>query len=329
MKIVPLSRRTLLAGSAASPLLLGTAARAQTIIPDKGLTMLVGFVANGGTDIIARKIAVKIERRVGRHLLVQNRPGGPGGIPGEILKKDSGDGSVVGFLASTTLISKLVVPDFPFDPLTDINGISLAGNWPIGLVVSPKLGIKTFDEYVKWVKEGDPKRMKLGSTASDAFIEAFSRMAGHAMGISFQPTPFRGAAPMVADLSEGRLSAAVSGTVSLLQHHRGGRVRLLMTTGPKRLASTPDVPTARELGFPGLEDTEWFGLFASAKTPRPLIDEWNRQVRAVLSDKLLITELGDLGLEVQTSTPDEANARVAEHMKRWMQNLKDVGMASR
>lgn len=328
MKTNSLTRRSALAGAAGATLLPSRLAQAQTILPDKSLTMLVGFVANGGTDIIARKIAVPIERRIGRRVVVQNKPGGPGAIPGEMLKRDSGDGSTVAILASTTLVSKLAVPDFPFDPLTDIAAISLAGTWPVGLAVSPRLGVRTFHEYLEWLKGDDPRRFKLGSTASDAFIKAFSRMVGHAIGVTFQPQPFRGAAPMVADLNDGRLSAAVSGVVSLLQHHRGGRVRLLMTTGPKRMAATPDVPTARELGYTGLEDLEWFAFFASAKTPAPLIAEWNRQVRAALADKLLTIELADLGLRVETSTPDETAARVVRHLQIWKEHLKEVGMAS-
>jgi tripartite-type tricarboxylate transporter receptor subunit TctC len=119
MKPPILSRRLLLAGSAAAPLLLPESGQAQTTLPDKALTVLVGFAANGGTDTIARAIVPAIERRVGRHTTVSNRPGSSGAVPGEVLKKDSGDGSTVAFLASTTLISKLATHDFPFDPLTE------------------------------------------------------------------------------------------------------------------------------------------------------------------------------------------------------------------
>jgi len=321
------ARRSLLAGAACTSLLTPLSrAHAQTTLPDKGLQLLTGFVTGGGTDIIARRIAVAIERRVGRHVVVANRPGGVGSVPGEMLKKDSGDGSVVALLASTTLVSGLMIPNFPFEPLTDLAPISLAGTWPMALAVSPSLGIRTFEEYLSWAKDGDAKRRRLGSTASDGFIQAFSLMVGKAMDIKFEPAPYRGSAPMVNDLKDGRLDAAVSGLVSLLEHHRGGRLRLLMTTAPQRLETLPHVPTVRELGYAGLEDLEWFAFFASAKTPAPLIDEWNRQITAVLTDQAQIVELAQFGMKAQTSTPQETAARVVSHLKLWKENMLGVGM---
>jgi tripartite-type tricarboxylate transporter receptor subunit TctC len=321
------ARRSLLAGAACTSLLTPLSrAHAQTTLPDKGLQMLTGFVTGGGTDIIARRIAVAIERRVGRHVVVANRPGGIGSVPGEMLKRDSGDGSVVALLASTTLVSGLMIPNFPFDPLTDLAPISLAGTWPMALAVSPKLGIRTFEEYLAWAKGDDAQRRRLGSTASDGFIQAFSLMVGKEVGIKFEPAPYRGSAPMVYDLQDGRLDAAVSGLVSLLEQHRGGRVRLLMTTAPKRLETLPNVPTARELGYPGLEDLEWFGFFSSAKTPAPLIEEWNRQITAVLTDPAQIAELAQFGMSAETTSPRDTAARIVDHLTRWKAVMQSVGM---
>ena len=128
MKTGLLARRTFLAGAAIAPLV---SARAQTSLPDKQVQLLVGFVTGGGIDFIARKIAVPIERRIGRHVTVINRPGGPGAAPGEMLKKDAGEGTVLAFMPSTTLVSSLVPPGFGFDPLTDLTPITIAGTWPI------------------------------------------------------------------------------------------------------------------------------------------------------------------------------------------------------
>jgi tripartite-type tricarboxylate transporter receptor subunit TctC len=326
LKIPSLTRRTLLAGGVLAPALLPNFSRAQTRLPDKGLEFLVGFVANGGADVVARAIAAPIERRTGRHISVQNRPGNAGSVPGEIVKKSAPDGSTLAFLSSTTLVSKLVQPNFPFDPVTDLTAISLAGTWPMGLAVSPKTGIRTFDEYLKWVWHDDAKRLVLGSTASDAFIEAFSMMVGKSLGVKFQPAAYRGAQPMVNDLSEGRLSAAVSSTASLVEGYRSNRLRLLMTTSPKRLPAAPDVPTARELGYPGLEGLEWFAFFAPTKTPAPLISEWNHQIRAVFAEGELIARLSQMGITPETSTSEEAAARVVDHLGLWKERMFDVGM---
>ena len=128
--------------------------------------------------------------------------------------------------------------------------------------------------------------------------------------------PFRGAAALVGDLADGRMPAAVSGMVSLLQHHRGGRVKLLMTTSSKRLAVAKAIPTARELGYPGLEVVEWFAYFAKAGTAAPadrrMEPPWSR---TVLDDGNLKGELTQLGLDVEASTPQEVAARVVSHQK--------------
>ena len=131
---------------------------------------------------------------------------------------------------------------------------------------------------------------------------------------------------MVNDLAEGRLPAAVSGVVSLLQHHRGGRIKLLMTTGPKRLAAGKEIPTARELGYAGLEVDEWFAFFVKAGTAQSTIDAWNEQIRFVLDDRVLQSELVQLGLEVQTSTPQAVVTRVREHQKAWKQRMLSIGI---
>jgi tripartite-type tricarboxylate transporter receptor subunit TctC len=324
---VALQRRLLLGGAAcAAPALFFPTARAQTTLPDKAVRILTGFQANGGTDIIARLIATRIQRRLSRRITVENRPGDSGSMPGELVKKGSADGSTLAFLASTTLVSRLGQADFPFDPLVDLAPISLAGTWPMGLAVSPKLGVSTFGEYLEYLKSDEPERHKLGNTASDAFIEIFNLMFSREVGVTMKAVPFRGAAALVGDLADGRVPAAVSGIVSLLQHHRGGRVKLLMTTSSNRLAVAKGIPTARELGYPGLEVVEWFAYFAKAGTAAPVIDEWNRLVRTVLDDGNLKGELEQLGLDVQSSTPQEVAARVASHQKEWKARMESVGM---
>lgn len=324
-----LPRRSFLAGAAfAAPALPPRAGQTQSALPDKGLRILVGFQANGGTDIIARLIATQLQRRLGRHVVVENKPGDSGAVPGELAKKGSTDGSTLAFLASTTLVARLGQADFPFDPLADLASISLAGNWPMGLAVSPKLGIATFEDYLKYLKSDDPDRYKLGNTASDAFIQAFNLMFSREVGVTMKGTNFRGASALVNDLADGRIPAAVSGMVSLLQHHRGGRLKLLMTTGTQRLAVARDVPTARELGYGALEVIEWFGYFAKAGTAMPAIDEWNRQLRFVLGDRALGSELAQLGLDVETSTPQEMRVRIADHQRMWKARMQSVGMPS-
>jgi len=326
----PINRRRLMALSTAfaAPTVVAPRAHGQTVLPERGLRILIGFQANGGTDIIARLIATQLQRRLGRHVVVENKPGDSGAVPGELVKKGPQDGSTLAFLASTTLVSRLGQVDFPFNPLVDLDPVSLAGNWPMGLAVSPKLGISTFQDYLKYLKSDEPDRDKLGTTASDAFVQAFNLTFSKEVGVPMKGVPFRGAAAMVSDLADGRIPAAVSGIVSLLQHHRGGRLKLLMTTGDKRLAVAKEIPTTRELGYGGLEVVEWFAFFVRAGTAAPLIAAWNNQIGAILEDRNIQGELAQLGLEVQSSTPQEVTARIISHQKAWKARMEAVGMRS-
>jgi tripartite-type tricarboxylate transporter receptor subunit TctC len=310
-----------------APLLaLPSRAWAETTLPDKTLHILVGFAPGGGADKMARVIAARLERRLGRHVAVENKPGGTAALPGDLLVRGAKDGSVVAFLASTTLASKFVVPDFPFDPLTDLSAITLAGTSETALAVSPVVGASTFADYLQWLKTGDADRRRIGNTSSSAFVEVFGRLISREIDASLQTVAYRGALPMVNDLQSGRLPAGVTALTSLLEHHRGGRLRLLLTSGHQRLPIARDVPTAAELGYPDLEMTEWFGFFASSAVPAPLVAEWNRHLRDVLADREARAELVSLGLDVETSTPEAFTALVASYLSAWKRRLELVGM---
>jgi tripartite-type tricarboxylate transporter receptor subunit TctC len=300
--------------------------RAQSVLPDEAITILVGFQRTGGLDVVARRLSGELERRLGRRIEVVNRQGNSGAAPGELLKKQPADGTTLALMSSPTFVARLGQRDFPFDPIVDLAPITLVGTWPLGLALSPRLGFTSLAQYAAWIKEGDAARRRIGNIASDRFIEASNRIASRALGVTLESVPYPGAAPMVDDLQDGRLAAGVSGIVGLLEHHRGRRVRLVMVTGPARLAVAQDIPTARELGMPSLETLEWYGFFARAGTPAPLIDEWNRRIGGVLHDPLVADAFAQMGLTVETSTPKELGERVVSHLAAWEARMIEVGL---
>lgn len=323
---LPLTRRRSLAGLAAGLVAAPHVLRAQSRLPEKSLRILVGFVAGGGADTVARLIGQALERRTGRHVVVENRPGNNGATPGELVRNGPADGSMVAFLASNSLACKLTAKSFPFDPLQDIAPLGLAGRFPIGLAVAPTLGLGNFAEYLDWMKQGDAKRRRLGNTSSEAFIDVMSHTIAHELDVELQIVPYRGAAPMVNDLRDGRLPAAVTAATSLLQHHRGGRLKLLLTSGRRRMRFAPDVPTARELGVPALEMQEWYGFFTAPATPADVVAEWNRQIGLVLGDPEMTAQLAQLGLEAAPTTPEEARSQLAQHLADWWLRMKEAGL---
>ena len=182
------------------------------------------------------------------------------------------------------------------------------------------------DEYLQWLKSGDDERRRLGSTSSAAFVDVFGKLIGREINVRLETVLYRGALPMVSDLQSGRLPAGVTAVTSLLEHHRGGRLRLVMTTGSKRSPMIPNIPTAVELGYPDLDVTEWFGFFASSAVPAAILAEWNKALRGVLADREVEAELRQLGLQVESTTTEEAADRVATYLQQWKKRLELVGM---
>lgn len=317
-------RRTLLLASPAVLPLSVTMAR--TTLPDATIDILVGFQSTGGPDVVARRLAAELERRMGRRVGVENRPGDAGAQPGELIKRQPPDGTTLALFASTTFVARLSDRDFPFDPVADLAPVCLIGTWPVGLAVSPAVGVTTFDAYLAWLKSGSASHRKIGNPVPDAFIQAFDRIFSREIGASIESVPYRGAGALANDLATGRLPAAVAGIVSLLEHHRGGRLRLLMTTSPERLAIVPEIPTAREVGLPGLQGLEWYGIFVRAGTPQPLIDEWNSQIGSVLRDPLVAGEFEQMGLTIVSSTPQDLAARLDLYLREWRARMVAAGL---
>jgi tripartite-type tricarboxylate transporter receptor subunit TctC len=309
-------RRRLLLSLA--PALLPRVARGQTTLPDKALRIIVGFVNNGGADLMARSIAPALERRLGRHVTVENRPGNTGQAAGEALRlATASDGSVIAFMPSTTIALRVALASYTFDPEKDIAPITVAGTFQTALAVSPSTGVASLDDFIAWAKDGDAERRRFGVTATDALLQVYAKTIGHAIDVPLEGIGYRGALPLTSDLAAGKLPAGAGGVTSFLEHHHGGMLRMLAISGDKHLATAREVPTAKELGRPEMLSEEWYGFFASSSASPAVVAEWNHQLCAVLADPGIASTLAQYGLEVEGSTPEQAAARVKAHLDSW------------
>jgi len=318
-----INRRSALALAGAA-LAAPAVARADTALPDKTLKILIGFPAGGGTDVMARVIAEALKRRTGRNVIIDNKAGASGTLAGEALKNSPPDGTTICYMPSATVVQKLTMASMPFDPQTDIAPITLAGTVQTAYCVSPTIGVNTLAEYIEWLKK-NPTRHNFGTTAMGSFTHFFGVMAGQAIGIPLEPVPYRGAAPLIADLQGGHVPAGCGGITDFLEHHRAGKVRVIFTSGEKRASAAPDIPTASELGYPSLRILGWYVFFAPPKTPAALIDAWGNELRAVLKMPEIEKRMTEFGLDVETSTPQQVSQRIATDLKRWKEILDSIG----
>ncbi len=325
-----LDRRSLLALGAvgAGTSLLPLVGGAQSAIPDKAVRLVVGFGSGNGTDVTARMLAPQLERSIGRHITVENRPGVSGATAGEMVKNGPTDGSMLALLPSTTMAGRLTTRDYPFDPLVDVTPVTLIGRLPLAIAVSRKSGVSTFEEYLAFLKAA-PENRRLGSTAaSDAFSRLYGKMMSRALGVEMTVVGFRGGSAMLTDLEQGRIPAALSNLPTLLPAHRGGRLKIVLLTGDKRSAAARTLPTAADLKLEGLELREWYAFFTSAKAPVAVVDAWNGRIRSLIEEPGARVELTQLGLDVGGTTPEETRAEVFEAMKQWKLRLESFGIAA-
>jgi len=321
--MIRLSRRTILA----APALLGvTASHAQGVLPQRGIKIVIGYPVGGGTDEMVRVIAANLQRRISRSITIENRPGVAGATVGEALKKAPTDGSVIGFIPTATLVGKLTTKAFPFDPQTDVMPLTLAGTYPTGFAVSRKIDVSTLAEYGTWLKDARPEDARFGTTSLQSFTQYFGMLVGQALGRKIEAVYFKGASPMVADLEQGRIPAAASGLTSLLQHHRGSRLRILVSSGHKRSKVAPDIPTVAELGYPALELQNWYGFFGPAGLSPEVAAALERELVATLETRETVDLLTQLGLDVETSSGEQLAKRLAADLVRWETILDSLGL---
>lgn len=325
---VAVRRRTVIASSAlaAPALLLGSAYGQGAREREKDIRIFVGFEPGGGADSVARTIATQLQRRTSRRVIVENRTGQFGALPGELVRKAPPDGAELALLSSTTLVSRLASKTFPFDPVKDLAPITKIGNFAIAFAVAPQLHIDTFKDYLEWVHQGDPARRRIAVSSNTTFIEVLNVLLRRSIKEQLEPVYYRGVTAILGEMRDGRIPATVNTMTSLLPPHRGHRARILMATGTRRLAAAPNIPTAPELGYPSLDMEEWFAFFAPPGTPAPLVAQLNKRLRSVIDDREVTELLKPLGLEVDTGEPEELVTLIESHRRSWQLRMAATGV---
>lgn len=296
----------------------------QTGLPDKPLKIVVGFPTGGGTDVVARLLAEPLKQRTGRNVIIENKAGTSGTIAAADLQNAPADGTTIAYVPSATIVQRLTMPGVPFDPLTDLAPITLAGTVQTAFRVSPTIGVGNLKKYVEWLKK-NPTRASFGTTALGSFTHFFGVVAGKAAGIPLEPVPHRGAAPLVADLQGDHIAAGCGDLTDVLEHHRTGKVKVIFTSGFKPTASAPEIQTITQLGYPQLSILGWCVFFAPPRTPAPLIDAWGKELKAVLGISESRNRLVGLSLDVGTSTSAQVTERMTADLARWKTIIDSIG----
>jgi tripartite-type tricarboxylate transporter receptor subunit TctC len=324
-----LTRRHLIALSAAqaaAPSLLVGGARAQTPanFPNRPVHMIVPVAAGGPTDIVARMLADKLSKKWGQQVVVENKGGAGTNIGNEYVAHADPDGYTLLFATASLAVNTSLYRSLSYDPVADFAPVSLVTQLGYFMFVpnsSPAHTLKEFMDYVK----SQPGKLTMGSpgTGSAPFLAEmlFLQMAH----LHMTHVPYRGASPAFTDLIPGRINCYF-GSGTLLSYSRSGQVRVLASTGTKRDAAAPDVPTIAEAGVPGYDVTAWQALFAPAKTPSAIVRKISADTNTALTDPGIREKLTKTGYEAGGSTPEALEKLLKSEISKWSTVIKSVGI---
>ncbi len=308
----------ILAAGAATP------SFAQEWAPSKTVRIVVPIVGSTN-DVLARMIAPKLQEALGQAFIVDNKPGAGGNIGADFVAKSATDGHtlLIGYngpiAVNVSLFDKL-----PYDPVKDLAPISLMVTTPNYLVVAPSSGITSLADLVAKAK-ASPGKLAYASIALGSSSHLTMEMLKTAAGIDLTHVPYKGPPAALTDLVSGNVQAAFFVPGNVQQFVKEGRLKLLASSGAKRFASMPNVPTLAESGYPDLVATSWIGLLAPGGTPRPIIDRYHKELVRILQTAEIRDKLHAMEFEVVATSPEQFSSWIRSEIVRWGKVIKSTG----
>jgi tripartite-type tricarboxylate transporter receptor subunit TctC len=304
-------------------LLLATGVAHAQNFPTKPITLIVPFPPGGVTDPFARLVGPKVAESIGQSILVDNRPGAAGFIGAEAVKRAPPDGYTL-FMghAGTHAVNQALYSKMPYDPVKDFAPITTMIQTKHILVVPASSPAKTMKELVALSRT---RTLSYASQSVGAGGHLLGEMLQVQTGVKMTHVPYKGSAPALQDILEGRVDLFFDAPITSGPHIRSGKLRALAVASPERSPIFADVPTVAEAGFPGLVCDFWFALFAPAGTPQPVITRLNAEFVKAMRSPEVSSFFGKLGLDVVTSTPQELAKLIADDTARLGKVVRDSG----
>jgi tripartite-type tricarboxylate transporter receptor subunit TctC len=290
--------------------------------PAKPVRMVVGFVAGGPTDALARIVAARLGAALGEQVFVENRGGADGIIAADAVAKSAPDGYTIFFASAGHAINASLYKRVPYRTLEDFEPIAAIGESPNIVAVPASLAVKDLREFIALAR-AKPGALNYGATSSPTYLatELFTSMAG----VKIVRIPFKGAAPAMTALMAGDVQLVLSGIGTMLPQVKSGRLKALAVTSAARSPLAPEIPTVVEAGGLDYVATTWYGLLAPAKTPRPIIERLNKESRALLDDPKVKEQLAPQGVVAMPSTPEEFGRFIRAEVAKWARVVQDTG----
>lgn len=302
------------------------AASAQTATyPTKPVKLVVPFAAGGPVDVLARALGAKLSVSMGQQFIVDNRTGGGSIIAWNHVAKADPDGYtlLVAGIGSRTILP--YVATLPFDPASDLVGVTRLVDAANVFVAHPKTGFKTLADVVAKAK-AEPSKINIAIPAPATVTHFAATLLQRDAGITLTEVPYKGGAPATNAVIAGEVELMSADIGAVLPQIQAGRLVALAAGSPKRLSLLPQVPTATEAGFPHLVAVNVYGLFAPAKVPKELVNRINAAVAEAMRAPELREQLTKMGMEPATSTPEAFETFLQEQTNKWSPLAKASGV---
>jgi tripartite-type tricarboxylate transporter receptor subunit TctC len=257
------------------------AAVAQSNYPSRPVRIVVPYAPGGGTDINARNVAPKLTERWKQTVVIDNRPGGNAMIGADIVAKATPDGHTILLSTSSEIVTVIsLFKQVPYDPMKDLEPVTLASNTPVVITAHPSTGVKSIKELVATAGKRKYAFASVGTASPQHLAGEWLKSIAK---IDMAHIPYKGAGPALNDNLGGHVPIAFLSLLPVVPHAKTGRLNVLAVTSGARSPALPEVPTLKESGYPDIELVQWYGVFVPAKTPRAIIDQLNRDMNTTFN----------------------------------------------
>jgi tripartite-type tricarboxylate transporter receptor subunit TctC len=284
--------------------------------PAKNITIVVPTAAGGANDAMARIIGQGLSARLGKGVIVENKAGANGAIASEYVARAAPDGYTIMFGYIATHGINPALQKLKYDPVTDFEPIGMVAASPTVLVVNNAVAAKNVKELVQVIK-AKPGTFNYASAGNGTAPHIAGELFKLSAGVDVLSVPYKGSAPAVVDTIAGNTQLMFPSLFTAYPHVKEGRLRALGIAGEKRSALLPEIPTLAEQGVPNVNMSQWYAMFAPAKTPKAVVERLNREMNSVLADKAVQKKIQDQGAEVETGTPEQLKTLVQKEAVRW------------
>jgi tripartite-type tricarboxylate transporter receptor subunit TctC len=306
-------------------MLAGSAAPAHAEYPEKIIKIIVPFAAGGGTDIISRTLAQALQADLNKTVIIENRPGAGTIIGTQAVVASDPDGYSLLMATFAHAVNPSLNDKLPFDPHKDLAPVSLIARSFNIVVVNPKSNIKSIADLIAEANK-NPEKMNYGTFGTGTSAHLAGELFNALAKVKMTTVAYRGAAPAISDLLGDQIQVMFTTVASAASLIESGQLRAIAVTSSERSPAYPNLPTVAESGVPGYAAESWYGLYAPAKTPAPIIDRLNKSVKAAISSGAFKRLETNEGLIMVGGSPAELDQYVQGEEARWSKLIKDANI---